>query len=161
MFKRKEALFMTTPASRHVQLAAIIPALRIPVDVQLRCWRDSDMPDIQRLVDQHGWPTHHEPEEVLAAWRNAWPALVATQDEHVIGYVQALTDENVLMHITDLLVDPNRRKQGIGRLLLQACHLLYPRVLINLVAEKEAIPFYEAVGYRHVGESYGFHKRFW
>jgi ribosomal protein S18 acetylase RimI-like enzyme len=152
---------MTTLSSRQAQLAAVLPTLRLPPGIQLRRWTDADMTAIQHFVDQQGWPTHHEQEEVLGGWRHAWPALVATQDERVVGYVQALTDEHITMHITDLLVDPDCRGQGIGRLLLQACHLLYPRVQINLIAEKEAIPFYQAVGYQYAGESYGFHKRFW
>jgi predicted N-acetyltransferase YhbS len=144
--------------TRQTQLETILPALQLPPEIQVRCWTDADMPDIQRLSDLQGWPTHHQPEEVLASWRNAWPAIVATKDGRVIGYIRGLTDESITMHITDLLVDPDNRVQGIGRLLLQACHLLYPRAGINLVAEKEAIPFYKAVGYRYVGESYAYFK---
>jgi GNAT superfamily N-acetyltransferase len=152
---------MVESLMRQRQLEAVLTTLDLPPGIQLRCWTEADSPGIQRLSDLQGWPTRHEAEEVIASWRNAWPAIVAIKDEQVIGYVRGLTDESVLMHITDLLVDPTNRVQGIGRLLLQVCHLLYPRVGINLVAEKEAIPFYEAVGYHYVGESYGYHKRFW
>lgn len=152
---------MTTLSSQQAQLAAVLPTLSLPAGIHLRCWTDADMPDVQRLVDQQGWPTRHTSEEVIGGWRHAWPTLVATHEERVVGYLQALTDGYVTMHITDLLVDADYRGRGIGRLMLQTCHLLYPRVQINLIAEKEAIPFYKAVGYQHVGESYGFHKRFW
>jgi GNAT superfamily N-acetyltransferase len=151
---------MTESLPRQAQLDAVLMTVQLPSDIQLRCWTDADLPTIQHLSDLHGWPTNYEPEEVLASWRNAWPAIVATKDERVIAYVRGLTDEIITMHITDLLVDPNYRVHGIGRLLLNVCHLLYPHAMINLVAEKEAIPFYKAVGYRYVGESYGYHKSF-
>ncbi|GER90062.1 hypothetical protein KDW_42240 [Dictyobacter vulcani] len=145
---------------RQAQLAAVLATLQLPVNVQVRAWTDADMPAIQELSDRHGWPTNHEPEEVRTSWRNAWPALVATRDDIVIGYVRGLTDEVTTLHITDLLVDPNQRGQGIGRLLLEVCYLLYPRTIINLIAEPEAIPFYKAIGYRDGSVSFIYHKGF-
>jgi ribosomal protein S18 acetylase RimI-like enzyme len=142
------------------QLEAVLKTLSVPVGISLRCWQEEDLSTIQQLSDQHGWPTNHTPAQVLASWRNAWPALVAVEDQRVIGYVRGLTDQHVVMHITDLLVDPGHRTLGIGRLLLQACHLLYPDAGINLVAEPEAIPFYEAVGYRYGGKAYIYYKHF-
>jgi ribosomal protein S18 acetylase RimI-like enzyme len=143
---------------RQAQLEAVLATLERPPHVQVRSWTDADMPAIQGLSDRHGWPTNHEPEEVLASWRNAWPALVATRDELVIGYVRGLTDGITILHITDLLVDPSNRQQGIGRLLLEVCYLLYPKTIINLIAEKEAIPFYKAIGYREGGPYFSYHK---
>ena len=145
---------MTDNLMRHSQLAAVLPTLQLPADVQIRAWTEADAPTIQHLSDLQGWPTHHTPEEVLASWRNAWPALVATNDERVIGYVRGLTDGYVSLHITDLLVDATYRVRGVGRQLLEASHLLYPRTLLNLVAEETAIPFYEKIGLRYGGKCY-------
>ena len=145
--------------NRQAQLEAVLATLQLPPQIQVRAWTESDMPTIQRLSDENGWPTNHTPEEVLASWRNAWPALVATKDDVVIGYVRGLTDSITILHITDLLVDPQNRIQGIGRLLLEVCYLLYPRTIVNLIAEPAAVPFYKAVGYSPVSDCFVYHKR--
>jgi GNAT superfamily N-acetyltransferase len=144
---------------RQAQLETVLATLQLPPHIQVRAWADADMPAIQRLSDEHGWPTNHTPEEVLTSWRNAWPALVATKDEQVIGYVRGLTDGITILHITDLLVGLDNRVKGIGRLLLEVCYLLYPRTIINLIAEPEAIPFYEALGYKNGGKCFVYYKK--
>jgi ribosomal protein S18 acetylase RimI-like enzyme len=144
---------------RQVHLGSVLATLQLPPHIQVRAWTDTDMPTIQRLSDENGWPTNHTPEEVLTSWRNAWPALVATKDDVVIGYVRGLTDSVTILHITDLLVDPKNRIQGIGRLLLEICYLLYPHTIINLIAEPTAIPFYKAIGYRSVNDCFVYYKK--
>lgn len=145
---------MTETLSRQAQLAAVLKSLRFSSEIRLRCWEDGDLPTIQRLATLQGWPTYHDQDEVLSAWRNSWPALVVTREEQVIGYIRGMTDGVITTHISDLLVDANYRGKGLGSLLLEACHLLYPRAALNLVAEELAIPFYKTVGFRYAGEAY-------
>lgn len=136
------------------QLAVVLATMEVPSDVLIRCWVEEDLPEIQRLSEDHGWPTQHTPEVVLSSWRNAWPALVAVRGDRVVGYVKGMTDQNITTYIADLLVAPDQRRQGIGRLLLEACQRLYPHAYLLLVAEKEAIPFYESIGFQSSGETY-------
>ena len=142
---------------RSVQLARLAEVLAqtpLPADIALRAWDAADMPTIQHLSDLQGWPTQHTPEQVLASWRNAWPAIVATTDTQVIGYLRGFTDGAITTYVADLLVDGNYRGRGIGRLLLEVCYDLYPTVYMLLVAEKAAIPFYRAVGFKEGGDVY-------
>ncbi len=66
---------------------------------------------------------------------------MATSNDMVIGFVRALTDGEVTMHIAEVVVEPERREQGIGRALLEACHALYPRTRVDLLSTDAADDF--------------------
>ena len=144
---------MTDDTSRQQQLSAVLKTLIRPPGITLRCWTETDFLAIARLSTPEGWMTPlHRPVEALQAWQHSWPTLVVTEDENVIGFVRGLTDGEVTTFIAELLVAPEQRGKGLGRLLLDACHLLYPHTRLDLISQEEAIPFYKALGFRYVGE---------
>ena len=144
---------MPDSSTRQNQLAAALQAMKIPPRIQLRCWTETDFPAIQRLSTLQGWPTsRNRPEEALFAWQHSWPTLVITEEENVIGFVRGLTDGEITTYIAELLIDPKHRGKGLGRLLLDACHALYPHTRLDLISTEEAIPFYKSHGFRYVGE---------
>ena len=135
------------------QLETVLEVLTLPPEITLQGWTEADFPAIQRLSTAEGWTTpQHRPDEALSAWQHSWPALVLTEQEQVIGFVRGLSDGEVTTFIAELLVAPAHRGKGLGRLLLDACHLLYPHTRLDLIADEEAIPFYMAIGFRSVGE---------
>lgn len=144
--------------NRDTAIAAALAGLAPPGGVAVRAWVAADFPAIQRLSEAEGWPTPRaRPEESRAAWQRSWPALVATHGADVIGFVRALTDGDVTLFVPELLVVPAWRGRGIGRLLLDLCHALYPRTRIELLATASAAPFYEALGFRPLR---GYRKRY-
>ncbi len=137
---------------RQEQLEIALKTLSLPEGIQLRAWQEADFQAIQRLTAQQGWTTPtNRPTEALLAWRHSWPALVVTEGEQVIGFVRALTDGEVTTYIADLLVDPRYRRRGLGRLLVEACHALYPHTRLDLISEEDAVPFYRREGFRELG----------
>lgn len=144
---------MTEANTHQTQLAAALMTLHLPPGIQLRCWTEADFPAIERLSTAQGWPTPHDrPDEALAAWQQSWPTLVAMEGERVTGFVRGITDGEITMYIAELLVEPDYQGKGIGRLLLDACHALFPHTRLDLISTEEAIPFYKAIGFRSVGE---------
>lgn len=140
---------------RQKQLETALEMLTLPPGITLRRWTEADFPAIQRLSTAEGWTTPQQrPDEALSAWQHSWPAHVLTEDEHdqVIGFVRGLSDGEVTTFIAELLVASEHRGKGLGRLLLDACHLLYPHTRLDLIADEEAVPFYKAIGFRTVGE---------
>ena len=134
------------------QLEAILKTLMIPEGFQLRAWQEADFQAIQHLTARQGWPTPTtRPAETLLAWRHSWPALVVTEGEEVIGFVRGLTDGEITTYIADLLVDPRYRRKGLGRLLIEACHALYPHTRLDLISEEDAVPFYMREEFRELG----------
>ncbi len=123
--------------------------LMLPAGIAIRTWAEADFPEIQRLSSAEGWPTPTaRPVEALVSWRNAWPTLVAIGDDGLVGFVRALTDGEVTMYIAELLVTPAWRGRGVGRALLDACHLLFPHTRLDLLSTQSADQFYEASGFR-------------
>jgi GNAT superfamily N-acetyltransferase len=132
--------------------------LVLPVGISFRAWAAADFPAIQRLSSAEGWPTPVvRPDEALAAWRNSWPALVALAPAEVVGFVRALSDGEVTMYVAELLVARAWRGRGIGRALLDACHLIYPHTRIDLLSTESADRFYAASGF---GAFRGFRKSY-
>jgi GNAT superfamily N-acetyltransferase len=145
--------------SHQSHLASILPQLAFPSGISLRAWTEADFPAIQRLSSLEGWPTPaSRPEEALTAWRHSWPALMAVDDEAVIGFVRAITDGEITLFVAELLVDAPYRGQGIGRLLLDACHRLFPHTRIELFSTETSASFYAYHGFRPVGA--GFRKSY-
>ncbi len=150
---------MSDLQKRQHQLEIVLKTLSIPEGIQLRAWQEADFPAIQRLTAQQGWLTPTtRPTEALLAWRHSWPALVVTEGEEVIGFVRALTDGEVTTYIADLLVAPRYRRRGLGRLLVEACHALYPHTRLDLISEEDAVPFYRRERFRDMGR--GMRKSF-
>jgi predicted N-acetyltransferase YhbS len=131
------------------QVAAALAELALPDGIEIRAWAEADFPAIQRLSSAEGWPTPTaRPAEALVSWRNAWPTLVATGDQGLVGFVRALTDGEVTMYIAELLVALAWRGRGVGRALLDACHRLFPHTRLDLLSTQSADQFYEASGFR-------------
>jgi predicted N-acetyltransferase YhbS len=142
------------PDSTHQQqLETAIATLRLPPGIQVRCWSRADAPAIEHLSTRESWSTPaRRPEATLAAWQNSWPTLVVTEQERVVGFVRGITDGAITLFIAELLVDPVYRGRGLGRLLLDTCHALFPQTRLDLISTADAAAFYKAGGFRSVGE---------
>ena len=143
---------MTLHEERQQAVVAILTQLQLPVATTIRAWIEDDFSAIQELSTTQGWPSpQSRPEESLAAWKNSWPTLVAVEAERVVGFVRAFTDGNITTYVPELLVAMDMQRRGIGRALLDACHLLYPRTRIELLSTETSQSFYTAHGFRIIG----------
>ncbi len=135
--------------SRQSPIESAPPNVTLPPGIIVKVWRESDFAAIQQLSSAEGWPTpQNRPGEALAAWRQSWPVLVATEGEKVIGFLRALTDDAVTTYIAEILVAPRWRRQGIGHALVEACHNLCPSTRLDLLSAGTADGFYQANGFR-------------
>ena len=69
----------------------------------------------------------------------------------VVGVLFGITDFSYWLFVTDLGVDRGYEKQGIGRALLKKAHEICggeKDIAVYLVANMDAIPFYEKIGMR-------------
>lgn len=89
----------------------------------------------------------------IAAMLSGTNLFVTARDEagEILGLARCLTDFAWICYCAELAVRENAQGLGIGKALLAATRdLLGPRVSITLVAEPDAVAFYERVGMERV-----------
>ena len=88
--------------------------------------------------------------------KNVSISLVARNDEGlIVGVLFGLTDFCYWLYITDLGVDRNYERQGIATKLMKQAHELAggeKDIAVYLIANDNAIPFYEKLGMKHADE---------
>lgn len=88
--------------------------------------------------------------------KNVSISLVARNDEGlIVGVLFGLTDFCYWLYVTDLGVDRNYERQGIARKLMKGAHELAggeKDIAVYLIANENAIPFYEKLGMKRADE---------
>ncbi len=88
--------------------------------------------------------------------KNVSISLVARNDEGlIVGVLFGLTDFCYWLYVTDLGVDRNYERQGIATKLMKQAHELAggeKDIAVYLIANDNAIPFYEKLGMKHADE---------
>lgn len=75
---------------------------------------------------------------VMGAWLN----------DHLIGIARAITDYSYCCYLSDLAVDRQYQKRGIGKALINYLReLLSEEVALILIAAPEAIEYYPKLGF--------------
>lgn len=136
--------------------------------IQVRDAEAGDAGALARLCGQLGYPS--SPEAVLPRLerlvRSGARALVATSGGEVIGLATVHLRSTInhaapLAQLTLLVVDEERRSQGVGRALVdeaeawaraQGCRRIIVTTALNRTG---AHAFYERIGYAHTGRRYG------
>lgn len=132
----------------------------------IRRFVEDDFKQIQSIYEQEGWSTIiTRADDGLNAWKNSnlslvvvkeWPENTDKMDE-IIGVVRGFTDEAITTYIIELLVHMEYRGLGVGGALLEACHKLYPKTRIEVLATELSKEFYSTNGFREI---YGFRKSY-
>jgi ribosomal protein S18 acetylase RimI-like enzyme len=114
----------------------------------------TDFPGILGVYAGNKWSHARSPERLRIAVERADLALVAVQDDQVVGFVRTMSDGAFAVYIADILVLPEHQGQGIGRNLLAAVLDHYPLETFHhqvLIAERDAEGFYRRMGMTAVG----------
>ena len=111
------------------------------------------------------YPKERFLERISKLVNNASISLVARNKENlIVGVLFGLTDFAYWLYITDLGVDRNYERQGIGRRLIKTAHTLAggeKDIAIYLIANENAIPFYESLGMKKATDVMQYNKIEW
>ncbi|HZH63010.1 MAG TPA: GNAT family N-acetyltransferase [Metabacillus sp.] len=89
-----------------------------------------DLPRLQRMID------------------NADIIITARYQEKVIGLARAITDFNYCCYLSDLAIDKEHQKQGIGKELVRLIQEeIGEEVSLLLLASQEAMEYYPKIGF--------------
>ena len=102
------------------------------------------------------YPKERLADRIPRLLENASISLVARNDENrLIGVLLGLTDFAYWLYVTDLGVDRDYERQGIGRSLMKQAHELAggeKDIAVYLIANEDAVPFYEKLGMKRADD---------
>jgi GNAT superfamily N-acetyltransferase len=96
-------------------------------------------------LGQRVWPGDYGLAEATAALAHT-TNIGAWDGDNLIGSVRLLTDGYFLATVSEILVDPAYRRQGIGRELMRRVVAAAPRGRLFLGAQPDAVEFFDRIG---------------
>jgi ribosomal protein S18 acetylase RimI-like enzyme len=82
-------------------------------------------------------------------------AITAWEADKLIGIARSVTDFHYCCYVSDLAVDINYQKQGIGRALLKRTQAqLEPSCMIILLSAPAAVDYYPRIGFQRHPQAY-------
>lgn len=107
--------------------------------------------EIWQLYTQVGWTAHTENMTALErGYKNSLLVLAAYENEELLGIVRVVGDGATIILVQDILVYPQKQRQGIGTSLLKAVLERYADVRqIQLVTDNtpKTVAFYQSLGF--------------
>lgn len=96
------------------------------------------------------YPRERFRERIPRLLQNASVSLAArNENNRLVGVLLGLTDFAYWLYVTDLGVDREYERQGIGRRLMREAHRMAggeKDIAVYLIANENAVPFYEKLG---------------
>lgn len=102
------------------------------------------------------YPKERFEERISKLVRNASISLIARNENGLtVGVLFGLTDFAYWLYITDLGVDRDYERQGIGKQLMKTAHEKAggkKDIAVYLIANESAVPFYERLGMKKAND---------
>lgn len=112
--------------------------------------------EILRLYSEVGWTAYTENVQALKqGFMNSLLVLAAYEGDELLGIARAVGDGFTIVFVQDILVLPNRQRQGIGTALLRAVLDRFADVRqIELAADDtpQTTAFYRSLGFSEYSE---------
>ena len=111
------------------------------------------------------YPKERFYERICKLVKNVSISLVARdKNDFILGVLFGLTDYCYWLYVTDLGVDRDYEGQGIGRTLMKTAHDIAggeKDIAVYLIANEDAIPFYEKLGMKLSDDVMQYNKIEW
>ena len=111
------------------------------------------------------YPKERFYERIEKLVKNVSISLVARNEKGlIVGVLFGLTDFCYWLYITDLGVDKNYERQGIGSKLMKKAHEIAggeKDIAVYLIANENAVPFYEKLGMKKSNDVMQYNKIEW
>jgi predicted N-acetyltransferase YhbS len=88
-------------------------------------------------------------ERLVLMLKNANLIVTARVEGNIIGVSRAITDFAFCTYLSDLAVDENYQKKGIGKELIRQTKLAAPRAKLILLSAPKAVEYYPRIGMKH------------
>lgn len=116
--------------------------------------RDIELIKIVLLYKANRWSSVMKPHSLHQALLNSDYLVSAWDDRQLVGIGNAISDGFLVVYYPHLLVHPDYQGQGIGKTLMEMLKKRYEGFHMQiLVADGEAIAFYEKCGFNKAGNT--------
>ena len=124
--------------------------------MEIREYTEYREEEILRLYTEVGWTAYTKDLSVLEqGYKHSLLVLSAYENEELLGIVRAVGDGHTIVFVQDILVFPEKQRQGVGTALLKAVLDRYPDVRqIELVTDNtpKTVAFYKSLGFSELSE---------
>ena len=124
--------------------------------MEIREYTEYREEEIRRLYSAVGWTAYTEDMDTLRhGFERSLVTLAAYENGELLGILRAVGDGCTIVHIQDILVFPEKQRQGVGTALLEAVLERYPSVRqIQLTTDNtpQATAFYKSMGFTDLSE---------
>jgi len=87
-----------------------------------------------------------QPDRITGMLKNADIIITARKDGKLIGVSRSISDFHYCTYLSDLAVDQQFQKQGIGKELIRQTQLEAPKANLILLAAPAAVNYYPKIG---------------
>lgn len=87
-----------------------------------------------------------EPERLSAMLKNGNLIITARDNGKLVGIARSMTDFAFCTYLSDLAVDENYQKMGIGKELVRQTKLATPKAKLILLSAPKAVNYYPKIG---------------
>ena len=132
--------------------------------IETRLTSDEYIDFLKRTDLGSQYPKERFEERIEKLVKSVSISLVAYDGERIVGVLFGLTDFSYWLYVTDLGVDRQYEKRGIGSTLIKKAHELAggeKDIALYLIANDNAIPFYEKLGMKKSTEVMEYNKVDW
>ena len=119
--------------------------------MEIKEYKEYQEDEIQTLYAAVGWTAYTEDLPALErGFQKSLLVLAAYEDGELIGLIRAVGDGATVVFVQDLLVAPQKQRQGVGTALLKAVLDRYSNVrqlLLTTDNTPKTIAFYKSLGF--------------
>ena len=124
--------------------------------MEIREYTEYNEEEILRLYTAVGWTAYTENMPVLReGFKNSMLVLAAYDGEELLGIIRTVGDGATIVFVQDILIFPDKQRQGIGTALLKAVLDRYANVRqIELATDNtpKTVAFYKSMGFSEMSE---------
>ena len=124
--------------------------------MEIKEYKEYKEDEIKRLYTEVGWSAYTENMLALEqGYKNSLLVLAAYENEKLLGIIRVVGDGFTIVFVQDILVFPEKQRQGVGTALLKAVLAQYPDVRqIELITDNtpKTVAFYKSLGFYELSE---------
>ncbi len=113
--------------------------------------------ELVQLYESVGWMLYASDPDALAKAvdRSDYVVTARDADGELVGLTRCLTDDVAILYIQDVLVHPDRQREGIGAIMVGRCLRVYEHVRQKVLLtddDEHQHAFYQALGFHKLAD---------